>query len=180
MRYATLGASVVALLGAAACAHGTPPARTAEPAHSAPVASTAWRSSTTTAPKSETASHVTLSDEIKRACGISDEDAYFAFDSAHVDGHAQNVLRKVAVCFESGPLAGRSMRLIGRADPRGDDEYNMVLGEHRAAAVKSALDGLGLKPDRISTTSRGELDARGVDEAGWAKDRRVDVMLGSS
>jgi outer membrane protein OmpA-like peptidoglycan-associated protein len=31
----------------------------------------------------------------------------------------------------------------------------------------------------METTSRGEDDASGTDDNGWAKDRRVDVMLGS-
>jgi hypothetical protein len=29
------------------------------------------------------------------------------------------------------------------------------------------------------TTSRGEMDATGTDEASWEKDRRVDVLLGT-
>jgi len=29
----------------------------------------------------------------------------------------------------------------------------------------------------MATTSRGAIEARGSDETGWAKDRRVDVML---
>jgi hypothetical protein len=28
------------------------------------------------------------------------------------------------------------------------------------------------------TTSRGELDATGTDDASWTKDRRVDIVLG--
>jgi hypothetical protein len=30
----------------------------------------------------------------------------------------------------------------------------------------------------MTTSSRGEMDATGTDEASWAKDRRVDLMLG--
>jgi hypothetical protein len=32
----------------------------------------------------------------------------------------------------------------------------------------------------LSQTSRGALDATGIDEAGWTNDRRVDVMLKQS
>jgi hypothetical protein len=32
---------------------------------------------------------------------------------------------------------------------------------------------------KIATTSRGELDAQGQDEPGWARDRRVDLLLGN-
>jgi peptidoglycan-associated lipoprotein len=66
---------------------------------------------------------------------------------------------------------------MGRADPRGETEYNFVLGESRASSVRTYLMGLGLDGSRISTTSRGKLDATGTDEAGWQLDRRVDVDL---
>lgn len=122
---------------------------------------------------------IAISDEIRKACGIGDEDEYFAFDSARLDAHARGVLDKLAVCFDKGPLKARVMHLVGRADPRGDEEYNMLLGDRRASSVRTALVELGMHGKRITTTSRGALDATGTDPAGWAKDRRVDVMLGS-
>jgi peptidoglycan-associated lipoprotein len=71
------------------------------------------------------------------------------------------------------------MRLVGHADPRGDEEYNRVLGQRRADSVKGAIATAGLDSAKMETTSRGEDDASGTDDNGWAKDRRVDVMLGS-
>lgn len=127
-----------------------------------------------------TQSNVVISDEIRRACGISDEDAYFAFDSAKIRQQDHGVLQQLATCFETGPLKGRTMRLIGHADPRGSDEYNMVLGGRRAESVKTYLAADGLTKSHMETTSRGELDATGYNEATWAKDRRVDVVLASS
>lgn len=120
---------------------------------------------------------VVIATEIRTACGLSDKDTYFGFDSAKLDGVDKSVLQRVAECFESGPLAGRSMRLIGHADPRGDTEYNLVLGGSRADNVKEYLENKGLHGNQIATTSRGELDAQGTEEASWAKDRRVDVKL---
>ena len=87
------------------------------------------------------------------------------------------MLRKLAVCFSTGPLAGRQMGLVGHADPRGESEYNMLLGERRATNVKQVIVSEGLAPDKMSTSSRGEMDATGTDEASWARDRRVDVVL---
>ena len=72
---------------------------------------------------------------------------------------------------------GRTMTLVGRADPRGESEYNLALGGHRANSVKSAPISAQLDEKWITTTSRGELDARGTDEASWQHDRRVDVLL---
>ncbi|HEY3236333.1 MAG TPA: OmpA family protein [Polyangiaceae bacterium] len=122
-------------------------------------------------------SNINISDEIKKACGITDAEAFFAFDSANVRPEDQAIFGKLAKCFASGPLSGKNMQLVGHADPRGEDEYNMLLGERRAGNVKTAISGAGLGKDKILTTSRGKLDATGTDEASWAKDRRVDVQV---
>jgi len=124
-------------------------------------------------------SDINISDEIRRACGISDAEARFAFNSAQVREADRVILKKLATCFSTGPLKGREMRLVGHADPRGESEYNMVLGDRRASNVKNAISNEGLASERIATTSRGEMDASGTDEASWARDRRVDVMLGN-
>jgi peptidoglycan-associated lipoprotein len=127
--------------------------------------------------KNPNRAQLNIADEIRRACGISDEDAYFDFDSANIRPQDRRVLSQLARCFTSGPLAGRKMGLVGHADPRGEDEYNMLLGERRATSVKGAISAEGLAPDKINTSSRGEMDATGTDEATWARDRRVDVVL---
>jgi peptidoglycan-associated lipoprotein len=125
-----------------------------------------------------TQSQINISDEIKKACGISDVDAHFAFDSANIRDQDHKVLGQLATCFTSGPLAGREMRLVGHADQRGEPEYNMVLGGKRADNVKDFIVKKGMAEGKINTTSRGEMDSTGTDEAGWAADRRVDVVLG--
>lgn len=124
-------------------------------------------------------SDVNISDEIKRACGITDAEARFAFNSARVREQDKAILKKLADCFSTGALKGREMRLVGHADPRGEPEYNMVLGGRRADNVKSAIVTAGLADKQVATSSRGEMDATGTDEASWARDRRVDVMLGN-
>jgi peptidoglycan-associated lipoprotein len=122
-------------------------------------------------------SQINISDAIRKACGISDEDAFFAFNSAKLRPQDQRVLGELSKCFTSGPLAGKQMRLVGHADPRGEPEYNMVLGGRRAGNVKQYLVKAGMKSGQIDTSSRGAMDATGTDEASWAKDRKVDVML---
>ena len=121
---------------------------------------------------------IRISDEILRACGIQQSDAFFAFNSASLRDQDQRILGELATCFSTGPLRGREMRLIGHADPRGDEEYNMLLGEKRADNVKGYIVKRGLAAEKVSVTSRGEMDAQGTDEASWANDRRVDVVLG--
>lgn len=120
---------------------------------------------------------VNISEDIRKACGISEAEAKFDFDSAKIRAGEAPVLDKLVTCFTSGALAGRSMRLVGHADPRGDEEYNLVLGGRRSDAVKSYMTRAGLKEAQAQTTSRGEMDAEGTEEATWANDRRVDVVL---
>ncbi len=123
-----------------------------------------------------TSSSVHIDDRILRACGNLPI-AHFAFDSASVQADAAAALDALARCFTTGPLAGRSMLLTGHTDPRGEVEYNMALGQRRAGNVASYLNGRGMERGHLSVTSHGELDATGTDEAGWARDRKVDVTL---
>jgi peptidoglycan-associated lipoprotein len=157
----------------------------AAPPPKAPTGGTVVTTSTPTPPPPPekagdvpTQSNINISDEIRKACGITDAEAFFSYDSANVRPQDNTVLKKLADCFMTGPLKGRELRLVGHADPRGEEEYNMLLGGRRADNVKTAIAGQGMTADKIATTSRGKLDATGTDEASWAKDRRVDVVLG--
>lgn len=100
--------------------------------------------------------------------------AYNADDLSAVD---RDVLTSVASCLTTGPLKGKAIRLIGRADPRGTTEYNLGLGTRRASAVGTYLERLGVARGQLAINTRGALDASGDDEAGWATDRRVDLEL---
>ena len=130
------------------------------------------------APDSPTASAVRISDEIVKACGINEPDAYFAFDSTNIRPDDSKVLQQVVTCFTSGPLKGRTLKLVGHADPRGDSDYNMTLGQSRADAVAGYMRSKGMDKGKTESTSRGAMDATGADDPSWARDRRVDLMLG--
>ncbi len=168
------------ILGSVGCASNQPPNPNTA-ANPPPNVLAAARA--TTAPRApsqaSTFTQVHIDDEILAACGIASDQAFFAFDSANLLDKDMQPLNAVAECFVNGALAGKSLKLIGRADPRGESEYNMVLGQSRADQVRGYLAHQGLAATRVDTTSRGELDAKGTDEATWAYDRRVDVVLGS-
>ncbi|HEY2367698.1 MAG TPA: OmpA family protein [Polyangiaceae bacterium] len=122
-----------------------------------------------------------ISAELMRKCQVhfdNVEDApRFWFDRAALDPQDQAILAQVAKCVTDGPLAGHSLQLVGRADERGEAEYNMSLGARRSDAAQQFLVRVGLAPTRIRSTSRGQLDATGKDESTWALDRRVDIDL---
>jgi peptidoglycan-associated lipoprotein len=172
--------SLLALGTALGCGSDPPPP--AKTADAPPVAVTPPPAAIANNPKPDddpSKGNINISDEIKKACGISDAEAFFAYDSANIRPEDKAVLAKLAVCFTTGPLKGREMRLVGHADNRGEDDYNMILGQKRADNVKGAIVSAGMTPAKALTTSRGELDATGSDEASWSKDRRVDIVLGS-
>jgi peptidoglycan-associated lipoprotein len=120
---------------------------------------------------------VQIDPRIVAACGHLPE-PHFDFDSASIRGPAADHLRVVASCFTTGPLRGRRVKLVGRADPRGAPAYNLALGENRATSVARFLQDAGIPRAQITTMSRGAFDATGTDEQSWARDRRVDLVLG--
>jgi peptidoglycan-associated lipoprotein len=121
---------------------------------------------------------VAISDDVRKACGLTESDAYFAFDSDHVRPQDKRVLHALADCFVSGPLKNRQMSLVGHADPRGTEDYNLALAGRRADNVKSIMVAESMNASRVSTTSRGAMDAKGTNEGSWAEDRSVDVTIG--
>jgi peptidoglycan-associated lipoprotein len=66
----------------------------------------------------------------------------------------------------------------GNTDERGSREYNLALGQKRAAAVANNLKLLGVKEDQIEAVSLGKEKpkALGHDEASWAENRRADLV----
>jgi peptidoglycan-associated lipoprotein len=128
-----------------------------------------------------TSANLQVGKELIDACNLnlnSVENApKFDFDQSVLLPDDRTVLDQIAKCVTTGPLQGRQLHLIGRADPRGEVEYNMVLGESRADSVRDYLMSLGVPKENLTETSRGKLDATGTDEATWRIDRRVDVDL---
>ena len=125
--------------------------------------------------------NVHVDNDLVKLCNVTfgnaDRAPKFDYDEASLLPQDRDVLEQVAKCVTTGPLKGRKLALVGRADQRGETEYNMVLGDHRADAVHIYLARLGVGPAAMSKTSRGELDAEGRDDDSWQRDRRVDIAL---
>jgi peptidoglycan-associated lipoprotein len=101
----------------------------------------------------------------------------FDYESPELSAPSRDTLQRLVKCISSGSLKGARVLLTGHCDARGEYEFNMGLGAQRAENVKTFVVGLGLPGDKITTSSRGKLDAVGTDEAGWANDRRVDIEV---
>jgi len=71
------------------------------------------------------------------------------------------------------------IRITGNCDERGSTEYNLALGERRAASAKRYLLAHGVAAARVEIVSYGKehpLDP-GHDEGAWAKNRRDDFVV---
>lgn len=175
MRIVQIALPLTFALGLLACGHESKPPQTAVNGSNGITATSA----TSARAPAAVQSGVAMSDDLRRVCGIEDTGSApkFDFDSALLSTTDRSELDQLAKCMTSGPLKGKSVELVGRADPRGEEEYNMNLGATRASSVEHYLAALGISGSRFTTTSRGALDAQGHDETTWAVDRRVDLRL---
>jgi peptidoglycan-associated lipoprotein len=125
-----------------------------------------------------------LSGDIVNLCGIKVQTTSaaptFDYDKAELSPEDRAILDQLATCLMTGALKGKTVALVGRADPRGTEEYNLGLGSQRAGSVNAYLTRLGVQQSQLSVSTRGALDATGTDESGWQKDRRVDITLAVS
>ena len=127
--------------------------------------------------RSYTVSGIYLDPELARTCGLTPPKAFFEYDSAAVEGADNGHLTALATCMSTGPLKGRSLELVGHADPRGTDEYNQQLGMTRADAVLQFLSTQGVPADQMKSRSEGETGADPKNAEEWPYDRRVDIRI---
>lgn len=99
---------------------------------------------------------------------------HFDFASATIRPDEKRILDANVAWMKANP--GQFIAIEGAADPRGNRDYNLALGQRRARAVRDYLVARGVAPERISilSTGRERQACRGRDC--WALDRRVDFL----
>lgn len=168
-----LAATLIIGLGACASTPDTPPApapveqRAPEPAP-APVAEPA---PIVKSVPTQTGPAGPLPGSVADFAKNSGERVYFDLSQWRLDQSDQEILQLQAAWLQSYP----NVRILvaGNCDERGTREYNLALGEKRAATVKDYLVDLGVDPARIETVSYGKerpIDG-GSNEASWALNR---------
>ena len=105
------------------------------------------------------------------------EDVYFDYDKADLKADARASLSKNAEWMKR--WAATKILVEGHCDSRGTNEYNLALGEKRAAAVRDYLTGLGIAADRIQIITKGEESPFCLDETEscFAQNRRGHFIL---
>ena len=101
---------------------------------------------------------------------------YFDFDKYNIKSEFAKALDSHAEFLISHPSF--NIVIEGHADERGTPEYNIALGERRALAVKSYLQGRGVSAMQISIKSFGKEKPAvlGHDETSYAKNRRAVLV----
>ena len=102
---------------------------------------------------------------------------YFDTDRYDVDSQDAAALQAQAQYFARYPQI--TFTIEGHADERGTREYNIALGEKRAASAKAYLTSLGVDSNRIAVVSYGKERpvALASNEAAWAQNRRVASVI---
>jgi peptidoglycan-associated lipoprotein len=101
----------------------------------------------------------------------------FDYDQAVVRQADQATLDRKAAIMAANPSL--KIRIAGHADERGSDEYNLALGNRRAAAAKRYLENKGVDASRIDVVSYGEERPLnpGNDETAYAQNRRDEFEV---
>jgi peptidoglycan-associated lipoprotein len=102
---------------------------------------------------------------------------FFDFDKSDVRSDAQATLDAKIPYLQANP--GMRIRIEGNTDERGSDEYNLALGQRRAASAKKYLVDHGIDAGRIDIVSYGEERpiCKDHDESCWSQNRRDEFHI---
>jgi peptidoglycan-associated lipoprotein len=113
---------------------------------------------------------------IQPAAAPALDPVYFDTDEYKLRPDAREALKARAKLLAQHPEWG-IVTIQGHCDERGSEEYNLALGERRAAAVKRYLVDLGVPASRLATVTFGENRPAvfGHDESSWRLNRRSEL-----
>lgn len=102
---------------------------------------------------------------------------YFDFDKSDLTDQDRATLDAKVPILNANPQI--RIRIEGNADKRGADEYNLALGQRRAAAAKRYLTDHGIDGARIDLISYGSERpvAQGDTEEAYAQNRRDEFVI---
>ena len=104
------------------------------------------------------------------------QDVYFDYDSSNLTDAARGTLDANGKVLNDNATA--NITIEGHCDERGTVEYNLALGDRRAAAARDYLVRYGVSSGRIQTISYGEERpfSTGSDESAWSQNRRAHFV----
>jgi peptidoglycan-associated lipoprotein len=105
------------------------------------------------------------------------DDVFFELDKSDLSDQTRTTLQKDADWLKK--WESTHITVEGHCDSRGTSEYNLALGDRRAAAVRDFLSSLGVPAARINVVSMGKEQPFCTDEneACWAQNRRDHFVI---
>ena len=102
---------------------------------------------------------------------------YFDYDKDNLRDDATAILDAKAAILLANPEV--TVAITGHTDERGTAEYNLALGQRRAAQVKRYLASKGIADSRLTTQSLGDSQpaVQGTDEAAYQQNRRAEFEV---
>jgi len=106
-----------------------------------------------------------------------DMEVFFDFNSALVTPQAEPSLIALGKSLQSAELKGQTFVLAGHTDATGSHEYNQLLSERRALAVKNYLiSRYGVPDNQLAVIGYGPDKLKYPDQPYAAQNRRVEVV----
>jgi peptidoglycan-associated lipoprotein len=102
---------------------------------------------------------------------------WFGYDQSSLGSDGMATLDKQAEWLNK--YSSINVTVEGHCDERGTREYNLALGERRAAAVRNYLVSKGIAGSRVKTISYGKErpEVLGADDMSWSKNRRGVTVI---
>jgi peptidoglycan-associated lipoprotein len=102
---------------------------------------------------------------------------HFDFDKSEIKEKDRAILQGIADFMKAFPVA--KVEVEGHCDERGTNEYNLALGNKRAAAAMAYLKTLGVDEARFTTISYGKEKpiCAEAKEGCWSQNRRGEFKL---
>ena len=183
--------TVIAIVALAACSKKQPPAPTPAPA---PAPAPRVNQDSINAVNAARAAAAARAAEVARVAAAAEEarrlDAaravalatlamvvYFDYDKDEIRDDQRVTLDAKVPILNANPDV--RVRIAGHTDDRGSDEYNLALGQRRAASVRRYLAARGVTEGRFEVVSFGEQRpvAQGANEDAWSKNRRAEFEI---
>jgi peptidoglycan-associated lipoprotein len=125
----------------------------------------------------EAAERARLASAIEAARAALLAPIYFDYNMSDLTEASRATLESKVAVLNANP--NLRLRISGHTDERGSDEYNLALGQRRAAAARRYLEGRGIAASRIDIVSFGEERpvAMGGTEADFARNRRDEFEI---
>jgi outer membrane protein OmpA-like peptidoglycan-associated protein len=114
---------------------------------------------------------------IKKGGKIILNNVFFAFNSSELESKSEKEINEIFNFLQKNPNI--KLEICGHTDNIGNEKFNLVLSENRAATVRNALINKGISSDRLTSKGFGfsQPVASNDTEENRERNRRVECVV---